>query len=160
MCYFHTKLQVFQYKILNRIFPCQSLLHTWKLALDNKCESCNVYDSITHYFYNCPMATLFWNQLSKWLSNNCSIQISLAKIDVIFGIKSNLKDQCTQCVNYIIIHGKWYIYQCKLNKKVIFLLDFLLHLKHDLLIEKYIYISNGQMETFSKYWGLLEDALA
>ena len=154
-----TKLQVFQYKILNRIVPCQSLLYTWKLAPDNKCENCNIYDSITHYFYDCPMATLFWTQITKWLSNNCSIQIYLAKTDVIFGIKSQKQNQFIYCVNYIIIQGKWYIYQCKMNKKNVFLLDFLVHLKNELSIEKYIYVCNGQLEIFAKHWDTLYNAL-
>ena len=153
-----TKLQTFQYKILNRIFPCQSKLFTWKLAENNKCELCKEHDSITHYFYYCPASKLFWKTLTNWISNSMMYTCELSTTDVIFGITTENKD-IFYCLNYILLHGKWFIYRCKLNNKQIFHLDFLIQLKNNILIEKYIYCNNGDLETFKGKWGLLYDAL-
>ena len=154
-----TKMQVFQYKIMHRIFPCEYQLHLWKIVEDAKCEHCSKIDTISHYFYECPNSLTFWKHVEKWVINNIHQTIKLTKTDIIFGIPTKNKDYELCYLNYIIVHGKWYLYQRKLNQSILCFLDYLIYLKQKLIVERYTYSSKGDLERFNCKLGHLYDAL-
>jgi hypothetical protein len=62
-------------------------------------------------------------------------------------------------MNYLILHGKRYIHEAKLNNKCIFLFDFLVQLKNDLEVDEYVYSTAGDNNKFVNKYGLLYEAL-
>jgi hypothetical protein len=154
-----TKLQTFQYKILNQIIPCKARLFKWKMTDDYICQYCNEYDDHTHFFYTCYMSKEFWDQITNWIFNVLQVRVYLSKTDILFGIINTEQNQLFNCLNYIILHGKRYIYVTKLNKIPMFSLDFLVQLKNNLEIDKYALSMNGKFDKFFNKFGLLYEAL-
>ena len=154
-----TKLQTFQYKILNQIIPCKARLFKWKMTDDYICQYCNEYDDHTHFFYTCYMSKEFWDQITNWIFNVLQVRVYLSKTDILFGIINTEQNQLFNCLNYIILHGKRYIYVTKLNKIPMFSLDFLVQLKNNLEIGKYALSMNGNFDKFFNKFGLLYEAL-
>ena len=108
-----TKLQTFQYKILNNIIPCRAKLFHWKISDNELCQYCGSYDNLSHYLYFCKTTQNFWNQLTNWVWNTIKIKIQLSAIDIIFGIK-NTGEKLFINLNFFILHAKRYIYQRKM----------------------------------------------
>jgi hypothetical protein len=108
-----TKLQSFQYKILNRILPCNESLHKMKLKLSSKCDTCKETETLEHLLYLCKETKLFWKYLVNWMDSG------LYKY-------------------FIIMHAKWFIYRSKLKQENIFLMSFLTNLKYHVQIEHLI----------------------
>ena len=150
-------MQAFQYKILHKIIPSGAALHTWKIAENSNCTYCATHDSLSHFFFDCPAVTQFWNHVARWIGNTMNIKIPIKKVDVLFGIPSC--DQFMMCFNFIILYGKWHIYTCKKNGKLPFLFEFLTELKSALSIERYIMIIQNSVEEFTERWSMLYDVL-
>lgn len=154
-----TKLQSFQYKILNRIIPCRDNLFKWKLTENNTCLYCKEQDTLTHYICECSSTSRFWKSLETWIQMNMHSQLPLAKCDIIFGVRNIEESALLYCLNYIIIQGKWFIYKCKTDNKHIFFLDFLTELNEHILIEKYILLTDENLDKFMDKLGPLYEAL-
>ena len=154
-----TKLHALQYKVLNRIYPCKAYLSKLKIIDHDKCHYCNEYDDISHNLYSCNESKLFWKQLSKWLSNHIESNICISKTDVLFGILNKKDTPLFFCLNYIILHGKSYIYREKLNNNSLFALDFLLYIKPKIEIDEYIYTISDKHDQFAYKYGPLYDSL-
>ena len=43
-----TKIQTFQYTVLNRILPCKEMLFKWNIEETEQCTYCNDCDTLTH----------------------------------------------------------------------------------------------------------------
>jgi hypothetical protein len=86
-----------------------------------------------------------------------AVEIPLRKIDVLFGIP--LYDSFMLCLNYIILHAKWYIYTHKMDNKYPSLFEFLVELKNAIEIERYIMIRNDCAHKFDEKWKILYEAL-
>ena len=153
-----TKLQTFQYKILNHILPCQSKLFNWKIADNYSCKYCGEYDSLSHYLYTCSISTFFFNQLNNWLWTSVKARIPLSKGDIIFGIK-NTDNLLLNNLNVLILYGKWYIHRRKIENKDLFFLDYLNDVKQNLIIEKQRFSLKGEKDAFDKKWSNFKDVL-
>ena len=153
-----TKIQTFQYKLLNNILPCRATLYVWKLTDNDKCQYCNSYDGLSHYFYECKVTKPFWKQLENWIYHVSSIKVPLSKVDIIFSIPFD-DDDFLHSLNFIVMYGKCYIYKCKLENNNIFLLDFLVDLKNILVIEKYRTNIEGKDMIFNRILGAYYDEL-
>ena len=57
-------------------------------------------------------------------------------------------------LNYLIIYGKYYIFQCRSNHKNPSLHIFLLLVKDRLSLDKYIYISKDKSMQFDERFGV------
>ena len=80
-------------------------------------------------------------------------------IDVIFGIPNPEETAMFNYLNFIIIHGKWYIYKCKIGNRPVIIPDFLTDIRFQLTIEKYILSAKGELIKFINKWGILNEAL-
>ena len=57
------KLTMFQYKIIHRILPTNSLLHKMKKVASPSCPFCpSECQTLWHLFINCMHASSFWNR--------------------------------------------------------------------------------------------------
>ncbi len=69
-----TKIQVFQFKIIDRILACKETLKRWSITEDDFCGNCDETETIEHLFYygNRRSVQIFIKMLERWLIR-CSI---------------------------------------------------------------------------------------
>ena len=160
-CCEDTKLQSFQYKILNRFFPCRYILHLWKLENSDTCTHCNENesDTIEHYFYQCPSVFLFWKSFCKWWKNVYGFFFSLKEVEVILGIINDNDDLCFDVMNYCILLAKFYLYSTKMAGGKVFILSYLHLLKNNLEVLKTLYHLKGKETDFESKWSPLYNSL-
>ena len=154
-CIRETKLQSFQYRILNRIFPCNSWVARWKKSISNMCNLCSEVDTLIHYFWGCKVSKAFWNSLEVWWTCNID-NLKLTCKDIILGYMGKNNNVA---LNYIILQGKWYIAKQKYIGKLVDFYMFLIELKYKLKIERYISASNNKTKLFNSKYGMLYFAL-
>jgi len=155
-----TRLQSFQYKLLNRILPCNYKLSIWGLSSTSCCNVCNNVDTQEHHLFYCNETRAFWQFIEKWLQDLYQVYIPLKITDVMFGVPyKKTQDEMMYVLNYIIIHGKWHIYTCKKNCQKITLSRFLKYLKHALLIEQQMSINKNNLDVFHKRWSFIVEKL-
>jgi hypothetical protein len=157
-----TKLQSFQYKILNRIFACRQNLAKWKLAENELCIDCAISDSLEHYFFDCHTSYTLWKQFEIWFHKATEVLIKLDALSILFGTcmygHAN-NDNILFLMDFCILIGKWYIFKEKhLNKSPSFI-GFLVDLKSNIEIEKYTMYLEDKQEKFDAKWKLLYESL-
>ena len=154
-----TKLQTFQYKIINRIIPCKKWLFDQNVIPSPYCSSCkgNCIDTILHHFIECSEVNNFWTSLESWWNRSSKLKVQFTKKHIIFGLYYDNSGFCT--VNFVILLAKWYIYTHVYHERNIELYGFLVTLKHHLEIEKQVCYYNGKSEEFTKKWFDLYDKL-
>ncbi len=60
-----TKIQTFQYRIIQKIIPCNKLLHNIKIKSSPNCDYWNNEDNFPHYFIRCQKVAELWTQLVR-----------------------------------------------------------------------------------------------
>ena len=58
-----TSLQSIQYQIINRFFPCNSIVNVWYTDNEANCVLCNIEDTIEHYSFYCHIVSDVWEML-------------------------------------------------------------------------------------------------
>jgi len=155
-----TKLQSFQTKITHRIFACNYALNIWGKRDDNNCSFCNDnVDDILHYFIECKSVKPFWRSLFNWWFNISETNFQLEKCEMLFGVLNFNESKMLDVFNFLLLVAKWYIYTCKKDNLNLFFLNFLLEVKNNLELEKYIMYKNGNNREFDEKWALLCDNL-
>lgn len=152
-----TKIQSFQYKILNRIFVCGTNLFRWKLVDTELCSACVVPETLEHYFYECRVTYTFWSRLQQWIKSTMNVGIKLNILDILLGILNENNDDFLFAMNYCILNAKWYIFKERLANRSVSFIGYLEYLKNCLIIERYILDLEGGEEKRKK-WSLLLDA--
>ena len=103
---FDNKIFETQFKIIHRYIPTNRLLFKMKKFTSDKCNFCSLYSqSLHHLFFDCLTVRDFWFSVIRIFNIN-----NVNKQDVLLG-NNDLDDQC----NKILMYGKHYIYNCKLN---------------------------------------------
>ena len=149
-CSRDTALQSFQYRIIQRIFPCNKWFHNLTVISSDLCNYCNMSDTIEHHLFYCKKIDKFWVNLQDWYNEATNEQISLTCKHVILGLYyDNLH---FSCINYIILLAKMYIYRQKYNDSPIDIINFLVHLHCKLNIERKICENNTSVENFNVKW--------
>ena len=155
-----TDLQTFQYKIINRFFPCNYTLSIWYSEISNMCQyCCKEVDALVHYFVYCADVVIFWRQFGKMWKRIFEFWFPLREVDIIFGVRSEIGDGNIDTLNYCILFAKFYIYQTKRNGDKIFFLKFLHMLKNRIEVFEAMYISQNKYEQFLIKWSELYDNL-
>ena len=104
-----TKMMMFQYKIIHRILPTNSLLHKMKKVDSPTCPFCpSEIHTIWHLFIECTQASSFWVEFQDWYSVHSGKKIHLSNLDVLYGIFRSSR-YCL-ALNHLIIIGKYYLY--------------------------------------------------
>jgi hypothetical protein len=153
-----TRLQTFQYKILNNILACKERLFKWNIEENDQCMHCDECDTITHFMYNCTTVRCFWRHVENWMAQILGVKFPLSVSDVLFGIPFH-DDNILLHINYIILLGKWYIYTNRTNKSNLCTYSFVVALQNHLEVERYIMHTNGLQQDFEKRWSLLYDKI-
>ena len=158
-CSRETKLQSFQYKIINRIIVCKKWLYNLKVVNSPICTRCskNTVEDINHLLIECSELENFWCKLENWWNQISSHHIKLSDKHILFGIYYDNKFY--KNINFVILLAKWYIYnQAYLDQKVDFY-KFLILLKSKVETERFICTRNGQLSKFEKQWTEIIDNL-
>lgn len=153
-----TKLQSFQYRLINRIIPCNKWLNDIRIKNADTCSFCSEKDDLIHFFLECEMVQIFWNSLLNWW-NQTTGAIFIKNVEyrenILFGAAGN--DDTTSVFNYIVLNAKYYIYIQKIvNDNNIFFLQFLINLRNKLHIKKDICKKDSKAQNFDKYKPIYE----
>ena len=152
-----TFIQSLQYKILHRYVNCNLNLYNWKIINSPLCDRCGMIDTIEHFYYECDQYVQFWNNIRIWITQITNININFTVLEVLLGIVQK-NDHAILC-NYIILHGKKYIYCCKQQEKDVSVIEFLNKLKSEIYTEREISISNNSLIHFEDVFGEIYDSL-
>ena len=147
-----TYLQSFQYKIMNRFFPCNYTLSKWYNDHSPKCTQCDSTDYLEHYFYLCEHVKSFFQSVEKWWLSTIEVSMKLNAKYVLLGIPNHNEDKFIDIFNLCILYAKWYIYQCKLNHQNLFIMDYIKFVKEKLHIEETWCLINNSKD-FENRWG-------
>ena len=130
------KSTMFQYKIIHRILPTNSLLHKMKKVASTSCPFCpSECQTLWHLFISCMHASSFWNRFQEWYSISSNTKLLLSELEVMFGII-----RChTYCLalNHFIILGKYFLYVNALNTITYQFDDFVSLVHEKINLEKY-----------------------
>ena len=75
-----TFLQSLQFKIIHRYFPCNYRLHAWNIVEDSKCTSCNIVDTLSHYFAEHQVVKGFWESVRDGFCVFSNLSLTLLRI--------------------------------------------------------------------------------
>ena len=133
-----TYLIPLQYKIIYRVFNCKYKLYLWNVVDSPNCYLCNKIDNLEHYFF-CDESNLFWKQVESWLTKNYLIKFKFTILEILLGLHS-IEIRYYYPVNYLIMLGKYYIFQSKQKKTSPFCYSFLLLVKDKTVVgQLYLY---------------------
>ena len=136
-----TDIHSLQYKIINRYIPCKVNLQLWGKSSSDKCRLCDEVDTIEHFFSQCTYNKFFWQDVSKLIQKAFDINIRLYDLDILFGIP--FEEDMFIIINFCILYGKKYVYDCQINDETVSIDRFKTKLKNRLEVEIYIMDSNN-----------------
>ena len=106
-----SRLQVFQYKLLNNVLYLNKMLFKFGKIDSPLCPFCKkIEETPLHLFYNCIKTKFLWDQLKDFISNETSFP-SLTPQSAILG-HINLSDDYV-LINHIILIYEFYICNSK-----------------------------------------------
>ena len=147
-----TFVQCFQFKILNDVLFLNTRLAKIGRIQSDLCTFCQTSrETLEHFFYRCS-STEFWTKFENlWLTVTRE-QIKLEYINIILGIL----DQRSNLLNYFIILGKIYLWNCRKNKQIPLFLPFEEVVKRKYEIEKLIASQSIlSLKHFQAKWNLV-----
>ena len=110
-----TFVQCFQFKILNDILFLNTRLAKIGRIQSDLCTFCQTSrETLEHFFYQCSFSTEFWIKFENFWLTVTREQIKLEYINITLGIL----DQRSNLLNYFIILGKIYLWNCRKNKQI------------------------------------------
>ena len=136
-----TDVQSLQFKIINRYIPCKENLYLWGKESSDKCCLCNEIDTIEHFFAQCSYNRVFWQGVSTLVQRTLDINIKLCDLDITFGLPS--EEDIFRIINFCILYGKKYIFDCRINGNIVSIDMFKSKLKNRLEVEICIIDSCG-----------------
>ena len=116
-CTKDNELREFQFKILHRYLPTNSLLLNMQKVSSNKCTFCELYkETLTHIFFDCLCVRNIWFRVDRVLALLTGNTISLTTFDVMFGFNISSNKVIDRDINSFIMHIKFFIWKqkCKL----------------------------------------------
>jgi hypothetical protein len=156
-----TRVISFSFKVTHRVLACNHMLKRWKIEPSSQCSYCSEPDDvIEHYLVACEHTRRFWDAVLNWWKVSIGTSFPINTYDIIFGITNENDDDTINSLNYLFLHGTYYVYCCKKAKKETDTYIFLLDCKKRLLLAKQIATSDpNKAEKFEKKWGMLISAL-
>ena len=151
-----TKMMMFQYKIIHRILPTNSLLHKMKKVDSPTCPFCpSEIHTIWHLFIECTQASSFWVEFQDWYSVHSGKKVHLSNLDVLYGIFRSSR-YCL-ALNHLIIIGKYYLYAKASTKDKFQFSEFISLVRDKLMLEKYIATKSAEQDKYIKKWDYLQN---
>ena len=90
-------------------------MYKWKIVESPNCFYCESFDTIEHFYFECDKTKTFWNNIHIWIATITEINIDFTILEVLLGILQ--ENTHSVLCNYIILHAKSYIYNCKNKQK-------------------------------------------
>ena len=109
------------------------------------------YEINTHMIWECIHVQQFWRDLVNFL-HKFHIVIPLSLLIITFGITHVIGRLDTQVKNFIIMAGKYFIFENKNQKTIPSVEHFKSYLKHKIKIEKEIYFLKNRFAQFERKW--------
>ena len=144
----------FQFKIIHRIFNCNYKLFVWTIKQSPQCPICQHIDNLEHYFYYCESSKLFWVQVETWLKEKLLVNFNFTVLEVLLGV-INIDKSLFYTINYIILHGKYFIKECKKNEKELSLYRYMYLLKDRLNIDIVLHKNQENYTAFKEKFSCL-----
>ena len=104
-----------QWKILHGIYTSNAYLFKIKVKDSPMCMTCNVLDTVSHYFVHCIKVTEVWKQVQNDISIMSGKNIILTEENKILGLveKLNMSKEQASKANLLILLSKLSIHKCK-----------------------------------------------
>lgn len=152
-----TKLQSFQYKVLNRIIPCKVFLKRIRIADSDTCPFCRGRDSVAHFLFSCDIVRPFWQGVCSWF--NRADELYLDKItpkEYVFGLPK--ESHRSDVINPILAHCRYFIHRQKLfHDGNLDLTQWLREFRVKLRVEQWICTKLGKMKQFCRWRRILQE---
>ena len=148
-----TRLKWFQARILHRLIPTEKFLHACKIADSPLCVFCKgEIETIVHLFWHCDLIKTFWKDLLTLLKSKCLGCEALVFTEqlVLFGVSENIVTD--KVLDLIVLHAKFYIFKCKLQKALPVLQVYLKILGKVYTDEKFLATISGKYYDFCIQW--------
>ena len=143
-----SQTRIFQYKIIHRILPTNSLLHKYKLKTDPFCDLChNIIDTLEHTFHLCPRILQLWYDIATWLFPEIDLFQYINSENIILGVYT----EKLILENTLILSIKRYIYINKCKETQITLIGIKLFLRHIMILETSIKNENAKVKNVFKW---------
>ena len=111
----YTKLQEFQYKLLNRIIYTNDMLFKFTKIDSPSCYFCeDEPETLEHFFFYCSKVRAFWEEVNLLLNSQGMICRSFNFRYILFRVLDTVSNEIL--LNYIVLKSKHFIYRTKLNK--------------------------------------------
>lgn len=146
-----TKLQAFQYRVINRIITCNKYLRDIRIKQDPACDKCGQEDNITHFLVSCPPIKAFWCKLNHWCDTHLGFKFDhLTEGELILGmINDNGNPKVFRITNWLILITKFYIHRQRLfHNSIVSLIAFLAEVRRKLCVEKMACQREGKPSKF------------
>ncbi len=107
-----TKIQTFQYRLIQTTIPCNKWLHNITIKNCSVCDYCMNVDDLPHFFIRCLKVKEFWLHWFNWLESLSGIVIRNSQVIeecILFGFPSN--SDVMQVFNFCIL----YLYPTSIN---------------------------------------------
>ena len=148
-----TKLQAFQYRLLNSAITTNIDLYRWKMRLNEKCTFCDSCpETVTQKLVLCPtVVRKIWIPLKRWLYNFCFITLELDPYEIIF---NKYRDSFPDLVNTILTLTKQFIYATRCLNKLLNFLQLMHKVQEHRQIEHIIARKNRNIPKFEAKWSI------
>ena len=104
----------FQYKVINSILYTNTKLYKIGFRTNDLCTFCDSQpESLTHLFYHCSRSKQFWSEFELYCCLISNQRICLCLENELFGILTENACPLLQLLNYFIIIGKLYLWDCR-----------------------------------------------
>ena len=121
-----TNLRAFQFKFLHRILATKRQLYIWKIVEDEKCSFCKeLPETDIHLFWECHFVAEFWSKVERWYESMTGINIHFNKSNVMLSLDLDH----IPALDIIILVAKQYIFNCSRNNTMLYLNNFIEHIK-------------------------------
>ena len=124
------KIKEFNFKVLNNILACNSLVSKWDDSKSGNCEICALKDDIYHLLFKCTLAQSVWNTVAT------HIHAPITDIDVFLGVDDTTQNYLYSLISFII-YKYWLV--CSKNDKARTQVGLFALLKEDLSFKADIY---------------------
>lgn len=156
-CTIDRKLRNFQFKLIYKILPTNTLLEKMHVKSNNICNFCKIEsDSLLHIYCTCKCLEFFWadvQSLIETVLKDQSIDFALDNKAIILGYLGN--EKWGNVINFLILFAKYHIHCCYWTCKMPVFDVFFLKLKYHHHVELDIAISHNKIEQYiQKYKAL------
>ena len=148
-----TRLRWFQTRLMHRILPTNKYLFMCKLIDSPLCSFCDQeQDSLSHIFWSCPEIYAFWMSLQDYIHDKCAHTSNFLFSEelILFGVQNRVHSDLV--MDLIILQTKFYIWKCKIQRKLprIPILIQILKARHS--TEKQVAFSMNKNNFFHTAW--------